>query len=212
MRFADPRSGVVTRTGGLSDVDAALGRSYLRQVPGVKVDPELVKAFGVLRHGRLHTADGLSESAVAGAIAGLADLSSAYGANPARAGETVVGPRKDDVWLVPGSTGACLVDREGPQAAGSGCNSARAVEAGKLWTLDTIPYATGGARTKVLLGSAPDGNASVTVSWSDADTTVAPVTDNIYSVPIGAHTGWKSVTLKNRAGAVVTVPGIPHLP
>jgi hypothetical protein len=191
---------------------AALGRSYLRRVAGEKVDPELVKAFGVLRQARPHPANGLSVSAVAGAIAGLADLGSAYGANPAQAGETVVGPGKDDVWLVPGSTGACLVDRDGPQAAGSGCNDAGAVEDGKLWTLDTIQYGTGGARTKVLLGSAPDGNASVTVSWSDAATTVAPVTDNIYSVPIGSHTGWKSVTLKNSAGAVVTVPGIPHLP
>lgn len=101
---------------------------------------------------------------------------------------------------------------EGPQAAGSGCDDASAVEAGKLWTLDTVPYATSGTRTKVLLGSAPDGNASVTIAWSDGGTTVAPVTDNIYSVPIGSHTGWKSVTMKNSAGTAVTVPGIPHLP
>jgi len=116
------------------------------------------------------------------------------------------------VWLVPGSTGACLVDLEGPQGAGSGCNSASAVDAGDLWTLDTIPYRAGGARTKVLLGGVPDGNSSVTVSWAGGGSTVVPVTDNVYSVPIGSHPGWKSVTLKNSAGTVVAISGMPSLP
>jgi hypothetical protein len=66
--------------------------------------------------------------------------------------------------------------------------------------------------TRVLLGAVPDGNASITVAWSDGATTVVPVTDNIYSVPIGSHTGWKSVTLKNSAGATVTASGMPSLP
>ena len=64
----------------------------------------------------------------------------------------------------------------------------------------------------MLLGAVPDGNASVTVSWADGGTTVAPVTDNIYSVPIGSHTGWRSVTLKNSIGTVVAVSGMRSLP
>lgn len=195
---------------------AASARSYIRRAERIRVDPALIKKFHLLRQARARatarTASASSVTTVAAALSGLVELGATYGANPSLAGETTVGPTNDDVWVVPGSTGACLVDVEGPQGAGSGCNSTSAVDAGELWTLDTIPYGPGGAKTQVLLGAVPDGNASVTVSWADGGTTVVPVTDNVYSVPIGSHTGWKSVTLKNSAGAVVTASGMPSLP
>ena len=189
---------------------AAQAQSYMRRLARGKVDHALVRKFRLLRQAR--TASASSESTVADAISGLVAIGATQGADPSQAGHTTVGFARDDVWLVPGSTGACLVDVEGSQGAGSGCSSTSAVDAGKLWTLDTIPYGVGGAMTQVLLGAAPDGNASVTVSWTGAGTTVVPVIDNFYSVPIGSHTGWKSVTLKNSAGAVVAVPGMPSLP
>lgn len=189
---------------------AAHARSYLRQAASIKVDRALVMKFHLLQQSR--TASVSSQTTVAAAISGLAGLGASYGANPSQAAQTAVGPGQDDVWLVPGSSGACLVDLEGPQGAGASCNSASAVDAGDLWTLDTIPYDAGGTTTQVLLGAAPNGNASVTVSWADGGTTVVPVTDNVYSVPIGSHTGWKSVTLKNSAGTAVAVPGMPTLP
>ena len=195
---------------------AAQARSYIRQAARIRVDAALVKNFHLLRQARKNTvartASTSSESTVAAAISGLVELGATFGANPSLAGETTVGPAKDDVWLVPGSSGACLVDVEGPQGAGSGCNSTSAVDAGDLWTIDTIPYGLGGERIQVLLGAVPDGNASVTVSWADGGTTVVPVTDNIYGAPIGSHRGWESVTLKNSAGAVVAARGMPTLP
>ncbi len=138
-------------------------------------------------------------------------MGSSYGANPSRAVETIVGPGKAKVRLVSGSTGACVFNVEGPQAIGSGCNRTSAVVAGDSWTADTIPYGPGGARTKVLLGAAPDGNATVTISWADGGATVVPVTDNVYCVPLGSHTGWKWVTLED-SRATWWAPGMPRLP
>ncbi|HEY3734969.1 MAG TPA: hypothetical protein VGL63_13750 [Streptosporangiaceae bacterium] len=146
------------------------------------------------------------------AIAPLSKTGKAYGADPSRARASTVGPGRARAWLVPGSRGACLVNMEMRQAAGSTCNAAAAVEAGELWTLDTVPYGAGGAATQVLIGAAPDGDTSAAVSWTDGGTTVVPVTGRIYSVPIGAHSGWTSVTLTNRSGRTQTVTGLRHLP
>jgi hypothetical protein len=196
---------------GATHVRSGTRRHALR-----RVDRALMRHFGLLRRSRARAAGGSvsasTETTVANALSGLVTLHATYGADPSQAGETAVGAANDDVWLVPGSSGACLVDVEGPQGAGSACNKAAAVEAGDLWTLDTIPYGAGGAMTKVLLGAVPDGNASVTIAWADGAATVVPVTHNVYSVPIGSHTGWKSVTLKNSAGATVAASGMPSLP
>lgn len=204
---AHARTAAVTR--------ASQARSSRRRPAPQRVDRSLIRHFGLLRRAQARAAgaaDPASESIVTDSLSGLVEMKATHGADPSQAGETTVGAAHDDVWLVPGSSGACLVDVEGPQGAGSGCNTASAVEAGDLWTLDSIPYGPGGAMTRVLLGAVPDGNASITVAWSDGATTVVPVTDNIYSVPIGSHTGWKSVTLKNSAGATVTASGMPSLP
>ncbi|MGH2916411.1 MAG: hypothetical protein ACRDMX_15635 [Solirubrobacteraceae bacterium] len=174
----------------------------------------MLDKFAALRraHSRARAADASAEHIVAAAIAPLDALHATYGADPSQVAQTTVGPGNVDVWLVPGSAGACLVDVEGPQGAGSGCNRASAVGAGDLWTLDTVPYGTDGAKTKVLLGAAPDGNTSVTISWADGGSTIVPVTDNIYSVPIGSHTGWTSITMNSASGNTVTVPGMSKLP
>jgi hypothetical protein len=193
--------------------NASASRAHARSG---KIDRALVDKFALLRHARssaqVADASGHGENTISAAIAPLSYLHKSYGADPSRAGETTIGAGQDNVWLVPGSVGACLVDLVGPQGAGSTCNSASAVEAGDLWTLDTIPYGAGGARTKVLIGTAPDGNPSVTIRWAGGGSTVVPVTDNIYSAPIGSHTGWSTVTLTNSSGDTTTVAGMSHLP
>lgn len=189
-----------------ASVPAAARRHSAR----VRANRVLIKNFRVLREARVSSTS--SQAVVADALSGLVALRATRGANPAQAGETTVGVAQDPVWLVPGSTGACLVDVEGPQGAGSGCNNTNAVDDGQLWTLDTIPYGTGGAMTKVLLGVAPDGNTSVTVSWAGGGTTVVPVINNFYSVPIGTHSGWRSVTLRNSQGTIIAASGMPSLP
>lgn len=202
--------------GQAAAVQAAQARSETRHWARRKVDRVLLRNFRLLRHAQgrrtAHTAGGPSETMVAGALSDLAALGASHGADPAQAGETTVGLAHDPVWVVPGSTGACLVNVDGPQVAASGCNSTSEVDRGMLWTLDTIPYGAGGTRAKVLVGAVPDGNASVTVSWADGGTTVVPVTNNVYCVPVGSHTGWNSLTLKDGAGAFVTASGMPKLP
>ncbi|MGH2858329.1 MAG: Tn3 family transposase [Solirubrobacteraceae bacterium] len=144
---------------------ASQARSCMRQAARIRVDAALVERFHLLRDAR--TASASTETTIAAAISGLGPLGSTFGANPSEAGETTIGPAKDDVWVVPGSAGACLVDVDGPHGtAAGGCNSTSEVDAGDMWTLDTVPYGAGGAMTKVLLGAVPDGNASVTVSWA----------------------------------------------
>ena len=146
------------------------------------------------------------------AIAPLGKIGKAYGADPSQARATTAGPGRTSIWLVPGTSGACLVNMEMRQAAGSTCNATAAVKAGDLWTLDTVPYGARGAAVQVLIGAAPDGDTSATVSWTGGGTTVVPVTGHIYSVPIGAHSGWASVTLTNRSGHAQTAAGMRHLP
>lgn len=202
-------------TPGQVAMTASSARSRARHATA-KVNRTLIANFALLRRAqsrsRARTADASSQTTVAAAIAPLTALHKSYAADPSQAGETTIGPGNDAVWLVPGSTGACLVDVEGPQGAGSTCNATNAVDVGQLWTIDTIPYGHDGAMTKVLIGTAPDGNSSVTVAWAGGGSTVVPVTDNIYSVPIGSHAGWTSVTLKNSSGDTATVPGMSKLP
>jgi hypothetical protein len=184
-----------------------------------RIAPILLTTFRVLRAQRLRVAEtGVSSpspSTVAeltDALSGLASMGKSQGADPTWAPQTNVGPGGAPVWFVPGSSGACLVNREGSANDGAECNVAAAAATGELWTLDTIPYGTAGAMTQVLLGAAPDGNQTVTVNWSDGGSTSVPVSNNIYCVPIGSHPGWSSVTLKSSTGTIEQVAGVSKLP
>ena len=211
-----PAGKVRGNTHALDKAAAARAAAEPRHRVRRRVDRTLLKHFRLLRQARAghsaHATSGSSETTVAAALAGLETLHATHGADPTQAAETTIGLANDPVWIVPGSTGACLVDVDGPGVTGSGCNSTSEADSGEMWTLDTIPYGVAGAQAKVLIGAVPDRNSSVTVTWADGSTTVVPVTNNLYSVPIGSHTGWKSVTLRNSAGAVVSASGMPQLP
>jgi hypothetical protein len=179
--------------------------------------------------GIARTDDASEQTVVAAAIAGYTEsvppsapneppgfetVHRVYGLDPSQAGEATIGRGESTVWLVPGSNGACLVnleDRQQGELAGVVCNTPGAVDAGLLWTNDWVPaYGTDGSGARVLIGVAPDGNSSVTINWSDGSHTVAPVSDNIYSVPL--RSAWTSVTLKNSSRQTTNVPGMPQLP
>jgi hypothetical protein len=177
----------------------------------VRVSRELTAHFRSLRAATARTAGAADLSTISAALAPLSALGKTYGADPAQAVGTTVGPAGVKVWLVPGSDGACLVDVEGPQGAGNGCSSSAAVTAGDMWTVDAVHYA-GSAPQETLIGVAPDGYSSATVNWSDGTTSTLPVTANIYSTPIGAHAGWKSVTLTGATAAALDVTGMAKLP
>jgi len=167
--------------------------------------------FGLLRRSTARVAGATPPAQVEAALGSLSGLDS-YGANAIDAAQTLLGPGGASAWLVPGSTGACLVNSEGPQGDSIGCNTLNAVESGELWTLDTVPYGSGGRMTQVLMGIVPDGNQSVTVTWTGGSTTVVPVSNNVYIVPIGSHSGWKGVKLKSASGSNVVLPGMTSLP
>lgn len=183
-----------------------------RQSHATALDRRLVRTFSILRsrHERARTAS--PSSAVEAALAPFVEAGRTWGADPTQAKQALVGPGNARVWLVPGSAGACLADVEGPGAEGAVCNNTAAVDSGLLWILDTIPYGAGGAMTRVLVGTAPDQNSAITISWSDGGTTVVPVQDSIYVVPIGSHAGWTSVALKNASGHTVAVSGMSRAP
>lgn len=193
---------------GNPQISASRGRQQIRttRAPALEADSALTNPAAAA------TLSAPDISLVSKAITPLRNIGRSYGADPSLARATTIGPGRARIWLVPGSSGACLVNVEARQAIGSTCNDATAVKAGKLWTLDTMPYGAGGAATQVLLGAAPNGDTSATVSWTGGGTTVVPVINNLYSVPIGAHAGWTSVTLTSRSGSRQTVAGIPHLP
>jgi hypothetical protein len=203
-------------------------QSFLAAPAIEPVDATLLAGFALLRDASTQAAsqpaDSSDQAALETAVAlddsppppGIIPFHNVHGLDLLRAGETTVGPGHAPVWLVPGSNGACLVnleDRAEGEIAGSVCNTTGSVDAGYLWTNDWVPsYSPDKSGARVLIGVAPDGNSSVTINWTGGGSTVLPVTDNVYSVPLGGHSGWTSVTLRDSSGQTVTVPGMPQLP
>jgi hypothetical protein len=218
---AGSASAAIANSSGQAAHGKVLGQRHTHAVHGpvaastpgrrVRVSRSLTAHFHAFSGTRARAASAADINAVSAGLAPLAALGRTYGADASQATGTTVGPAGVKVWIVPGTTGACLVDVEGPQGAGSDCLRSAAVLAGHLWTVDAVHYA-GSAPQETLIGVAPDGYSSATVNWSDGTTSTLPVTANIYSTPIGAHAGWKSVTLTGATAAALDVTGMAKLP
>jgi hypothetical protein len=101
------------------------------------------------------------------------------------------------VWLTPGTRGTCIVAREPDGGAGGSCTS----------TADTL---RGGLRGEVvaahgrvveIFGVAPDGDATVTVTYRDGTTKTIPVLHNVYAIPDANKA--TAVTLRTAAGSYI---------
>lgn len=114
-----------------------------------------------------------------------------YGLNVAQARYVTADGNR--FWLVPGSTGACLV---GPLPRFlTICNGLTGPG-----SPDGGGFAGGsaGANWQMLEGIVPDGNPTVSVVLANGETKRVPVVDNVYSVT--AHGGLTALIVRNSAG------------
>jgi hypothetical protein len=160
-----------------------------------RVDSALMASFAVLRQSLPNPVQLPSD--IAGAYTGPAQPANPYGVDPNLA-EYVASA---NTWILPGSSGVCLITigivRPG---VGSGsCNSDLFALSGDFF-VDSKKWPT---RQIVLVGLAPDGNQTVSVTDADGSTHHVPVTDNLYVVTGGDPS---SITLRDASGAPTTVP------
>jgi hypothetical protein len=129
--------------------------------------------------------------------------------------DAVVIPATYPVVIVPGETGVCLLNGPlGMTAAEAGaagqlggtCSSVANAE--KYGLAETTESASGGP---MVVGIAPNGNTSVTVTSSNDTTQRTPVTNNVYEIIGGTPA---TIRLKSASGASVTrsVAPISHPP
>ena len=177
-----------------------------------RVDPAVVEHIGLIRRELAAPHKPPVPAWVLTVARGLTSVGMGYGTDPALAAETTIGRAHDPVWVLPGSYGACLVTETGPNLGAAGCAPAKAVVNGRSWFLGTVPYGIAGAKEQVLVGIAPDNDHTVTIHWTGGTSTTVPVRQNIYSVPIAHHKGWRTLTLNAANGAPEHVTGYPNLP
>jgi hypothetical protein len=111
------------------------------------------------------------------------------------------------VWLIPGSSGACMLWQEalapGVGGIGSVCTDQTHVDAGLLNAQDEV---TPGSTDKTLFGLVPDGNTQVAVTLADGTTTSVPVTDNFFATTGSAAA--PSMTIKTSSGTAAKIPTV----
>ncbi len=159
--------------------------------PERAISPRLGQIFNVL--GASATADApplpaatseaVSVSASRGTIASAARF--AGGSYPA--------------WVVPGSEGVCLVVGASGRLDLPSAVCGTITEAEERGLALTATAAAGGS--PIVVGLAPNGNTSVTVTNADGAREEVPVANNVYEVTAGRPS---TVTLKDAAGAQVT--------
>jgi hypothetical protein len=134
---------------------------------------------------------------IAGAYSGRAQPPNPYGIDPNLARYAAAA----STWILPGSSGACLIALgvAGHGVSSGVCNSAQAALSGEL------VVRTGSSRGAVntLVGLAPDGNATVTITDADGSTRQVPVSDNVYKVT-GGHPS--AIIEHDSSGAITTLP------
>jgi len=100
-------------------------------------------------------------------------------------------------WVVPGSTEVCLVIGAIGQRGVPGSTCAPVVDAEAGLTLMTETD----SGQPLVLGLAPNGNASVKVTYADHTTARIPVSNNVYEITSGKPS---TVTLTIASGAPIT--------
>lgn len=138
------------------------------------VDPAMAGDLAVLR-GIRSAGDAMSPAAAGTIGPGAVDR---FGANPGlsrkgteRSGETA--------FVVPGSTGLCLVVQQGQQGGGAGCAPAADAVAGNL-LISVSDQAPDQPVHVVVAGLVPDGADSVTLTTVDGDAKRSAVSSNTF--------------------------------
>jgi hypothetical protein len=118
-----------------------------------------------------------------------------------------------NTWVLPGSSGVCLIamDIVGPGVGSGGmCDATQTALSGDIFNdwhgVCANDHSTGRVdcvREMTVVGFAPDGNTTVTVTDADGSTRQIPVSSNVYKVTGGDPS---SITLRDATGTLTTVP------
>jgi hypothetical protein len=192
-------SAVASRSGFVALHEAAL-TSSLRTASHGPMSPVLSSDFAVF--GRSTN----GQPPLPGIVLGRWDrvssvgINSSYGLDPTRAQYVPIAGGRD-VWLVPGTAGACMVvARYAPDLNRSLystiCDSDAGLASGKFWTLEMGP-----GQSQTIIGFVPNTNKAVTLTTGSGATVQAPVTNNLYTAT--SDTGFRSFQSRNSSGDVV---------
>jgi hypothetical protein len=148
------------------------------------IDASLMRRFGLFRKVRARTAGAAASEAVpalpAAVVKGFADPELAEHQYGADVSATAYEHPKGDFgfWVVPGSSGACLVWNSGGVLPGAhaGCAPSGGVSAHGMLRID---YSYG---APVIFGLEPDGVTSVTVTNTDGGKISAAVANNVFAL------------------------------
>jgi hypothetical protein len=102
-----------------------------------------------------------------------------------------------NLWLIPGSTGTCfmMTTKSNPLPVGGCGSNSRAVAGEQMMALESPAGYPGG---EVVIGLAPNGNTSVTLTRADGSTESVPVAQNVYVAETAQQI--KSVSVRDSAG------------
>jgi len=197
-------TGASGSTGDTGTTRPGTGGSTGTAPPGI--DPALWASFALFRQPGPSPVP-LPEG-IAGAYTGPAQPPNPYSVNPNFAQYVA----SANTWVLPGASGVCsiVIGIVGPPPIGSGsCAPTSLALAGDYfddwhgrWD-SAHPRPVTFIHEFTLIGLAPDGNTTVTVTEADGSTRQVPVADNIYEVVGGDPT---SITLRDASGAPTTVP------
>lgn len=175
-------------------------RAALLRSSKIAVEPSLLRYFALFRAARSArvNADAIGSQSSASTLA-PDDAAWLAEANPTLNVAQAQFSESGGVWIIPGSTKVCIFS-----AASGGwavCDSAstgvRPVTAGGLF-MTTGPY----PEQNRIVGLAPDGNTSVTVSFSNGSSQTVPVLDNVY---VASGIGPLAISMKEANGLSTVV-------
>jgi hypothetical protein len=145
----------------------------LRASEARKVSEQLSRNFAVLA--RHHLARGASASPQLPGVVVASLVASPYGLNVADAA-WVAFPGGDGAWVIPGSTGTCLVVSSDDTEV---CNGVSAADSGSLLLLNGAQ--DGGTTSTSIIGLAPDTTTSVAIALANGTTQFVSPSENVYS-------------------------------
>jgi hypothetical protein len=129
-----------------------------------------------------------AEDALPAELRAAATNASEHGADPALARRARTSGNAGRLWLIPGSTGLCVI-RAGAEAAERLCASTEQAAGGQA--IATTGGTANGLQSdeRLLYGILPDGVGHVVVTLDDGDVRRVPVVDNAFAATLPALGG-----------------------
>jgi hypothetical protein len=210
-------AGTIAATTALADHATPSARRTHRRFTKLvrhKVSPALVRHFAIFRrHFRRHlgvrAATVTTEpAAIAVMLSNMSDPNDPAQQNlrlSTASAEKVSPTSSFSAWVIPGTSGACVMTTEPVENGGPNASSAVASCAQSTMVLahgiDGLVQEPDGSQT--LFALVPDGNRTVSVVTGDGTVETVPVVNDV--VTSTSMTGFTSIGFRNSAGAAVEV-------